>query len=198
MVKKTTTYGQFISGLLILLISSCGIKSYRTFGPENGKTDVYSDKFIDCECSQVIYDNSSDANVYLDFKAKTDNEVEITNVSGQLKWFQHGKQIDCPQILTSTTVRLFQNHQSISDSTFRTNQLIPDRFKTISGTGNSLLYVFEFSDTTFKFVPATVDQMAIDLIISTKTKSTGILEEHNKTIKLNADKHHYFWFIRDC
>jgi hypothetical protein len=197
MVKTTTAYRQFISGLLLLLLSSCGIKSYRTFGLENEKIEVYSDNFIDCKFSQVIYDNSSDANVYIDFKAKTDNEVEIISVSGQLNWFQNDKKYDCPQVLTSTTVRLFQNDQSIADSTFRINQIIPERFKTISGTGNSLLYVFEFSDTTYKFVPSTVDQMTVDLIISTKSKSTGKLDVYKKTIKLNADKHHYFWFLRD-
>ena len=197
MVKTTTAYRQFISGLLFLLLSSCGIKSYRTFGQENEKIEVYSDNFIDCNFSQVIYDNSSDANIYIDFKAKSDNEVEITNVSGQLNWFQNDKQIDCPQILTSTTVRLFQNDQSIADSTFRTNQIIPEHFKTIAGTGNSLLYVFEFSDTTYKFVPSAVDQMTVDLIIRTKSKLTGKIDEYKRTIKLNADKHHYFWFLRD-
>lgn len=197
MVKTTATHRQFIGGLILLLLSSCGIKSYRTFGQENEETDVFSDQYIDCKFSQVIYDNSPDANVYIDFKAKTENEVEITSISGQLNWLQNDKQIDCPQILTSTTVRLFQNDQSIADSTFWTNQLITDRFKTISGTGNSLLYVLEFSDTTFKFVPETVDQMTVELIIHTKSKATGKLDEHKKTIKLNADKHHYFWFLRD-
>ena len=196
MVKITATYRRIISGLLFLLLSSCGVESYRTFGSENEK-EVCSNQLVDCNFSQVIYDNSSDSNIYLDFKAKTDNEIEISHVSGQLKWFVKGKEIDCPQVLTSIAVRLFQREKNVADSTFRPNQLIPERFKTISGTGNSLLYELEFSDTTFKFVPATVDQMAVNLVIKTKATSTGKLYEHRKTIKLNADKHHYFWFLRD-
>lgn len=197
MVKTKATYRQLIGGLILLLLSSCGIKSYRTFGQDK-KTNVFSDELIECDFSQVIYDNSSEANVYIDFKAKTDNKVEITNVSGQINWFQKGNQIPCSKTLTSTTVRLFQNDKSIADSTFWTNQFITDRLKTISGTGNSLLYVLEFRDTTFKFIPKTVDLMTVDLIINTKSQTTGKLDEHKKTIKLNANKHHYFWFLRDC
>ncbi|PVY36077.1 hypothetical protein [Pontibacter virosus] len=197
MVKMKSTYRQIISGLSLLLLSSCGIESYRTFGPENGKTEVCSDQFVDCNFSQVIYDNSSDANIYLDFKAKTKDEIEITNVSGHLKWFEKGKEINCPQVLTSIAVRLFQKEKNVADSTFLPNQLIPGRFKTISGTENSLLYELEFSDTTYKFVPTTVDKMAVNLVIRTKATSTGKLYEHRKTIKLNANKHHYFWFLRD-
>jgi hypothetical protein len=199
MEKRQQSYRRFfIGGLLVLLLQSCGIKSYRTFGQDDRKVKVYSDELIDCKFSQVIYDHSSDANIYVVFDAKTDNEVELSNVTVLLGWFQKGNKDDRVQDLKSTTVRIFKNGKNIADSTFLSNQIIPDNFKTISGKGNSISYALEFRDTTFKVVPKTVTQMTLNFIINTKSKITGKLDEHKETIKLKMDKHSYFWFLRDC
>ena len=189
-------FRHIFTGLFLLLLCSCGIKSYRTFESGSAKIQVFNDSEIKCEFSQVIYDNSSTANIYLDFQTTSTTATQIENVSGQFKWEQNGQIVSSPFHLTSIYIGVFKDGHSISDSTFQLTSFIPDNFKNVSGTNHSLLYNLEFGDTTFKFIPSDVSKIFIKLDI--EIKSGEKVKQYKKTIEVSEDKHHYFWFLRDC
>jgi len=183
---------------IALLFSSCGIKTYSTFGPDYEKTEVYSDLYIDCKLSQVIYDISTTSTVYLDFTSKTNSEIEITSVTGQLKWLIDGRISDSHRTLESIDVGLFKNSRRNVDSTFRIGQVLPIEYKTISKKGNSILFTLEFEDTIPNLIPSDVEKILVELNIRTTIKETGQVNEYKKIVYLDREKHHYFWFLRDC
>jgi hypothetical protein len=182
--------------LFSLFIYSCGIKSYRTFETRVDKIEVFSDNEIVCDFSQVIYDNSTSANIYLDFKPTSDAEIVIEGLAGQITWQQHRQIISSPLLLSSINIGIFKNGNRSFDSTFATFSIISNKFKKILGANNSLLYNLKFRDTALSFIPKNVDKLFIELNIN--IKSNDKIKQFKKTIELKADKHHYFWILRDC
>ena len=183
-------------GLLLILYSSCGVESYRTFETGTDKIQVFNDKEIGCDFSQVIYDNSSTTNIYLNFKPKKNIQIEIEDITVQINWQQNKKVIASPLTLSSINVGMFEKDYSGQDSTFKSYSTICDSFKIISSVENSLLYNIEFSDTSLSFIPKDVDRIYIELNI--KIKSEQVIKQFKKMIELKSNTHHYFWLFRDC
>jgi hypothetical protein len=195
--KKTMKISKYLTiSFFLLFIYSCGIKSYRTFETRVKKINVFSDNEMVCDFSQVIYDNSNSANIYLDFKPTSDAEIVVEGLTGQINWQQQRQIISSPLLLSSINIGIFENGSRGLDSTFKTYSTISNKFKKISGVNNSLLYNINFRDTTLSFIPNDVDKLFIELDIN--IKSNDKIKHLKKTIELKADKHHYFWIFRDC
>ena len=193
---KMKLINYILLGLLLILYSSCGVETYRTFETGTDKVQVFNDKEIGCDFSQVIYDNSSTTNIYINFKPKRNTQIEIEDIAIQINWRQNDKVIKSPLTLSSINIGMFEKDYSGQDSTFKSYSTICDKFKKILSKDNSLLYNLEFSDTSLSFIPKDVDRIYIELNI--KIKSEQVMKQFNKKIELKSNTHHYFWIFRDC
>ena len=180
---------------LIILFSSCGIDSWKTFEMTSSKDTIISEGSFACSFGQVIYDFDY-PDIYLNFTTKSDTVIEIVNCTGQVSWRQAKTTVPSPLKLSSLKVTIFNDTSLGIDSTFKEGSIIPETFKKISGANKTIQYNLQFSDTLTPIIPKNVGKMYFDLTIETLVN--GKLKIFKRTVEVDSKSHSHVWFIRDC
>jgi hypothetical protein len=182
---------------IVFSLSSCGIKSYRTFGDANEVELIFNDLGVKCEFAQVIYDHSFGFEIGLNFAPTQRNDsVEIIGIDVNVRQEQRGRLEPSPFKVSHINIGLSGN-ESRADTVENDFSKVPYEFKLLSKI-HSLHYNYSFEpekESAFG-IASDVDKLVFDLKV--KLKVEGENREYKKTISLKADSHHYFWFLRDC
>src|SRR5436190_13914456 len=180
---------------LIILFSSCGIDSWKTFEMSSSNDTIISERSFACSFGQVIYDFDY-PDIYLNFTAKSDTVIEIVNCTGQVSWRQKKTIVPSPLKLSSLKVTIFSDTSLGIDRTFDVSSIIPDKFKKISGANKTIQYNLQFSDTLAPIIPKNVHKIYFDLTIETSVN--GKRKMYKRTVEVDSQSHSDRWFIRDC
>ena len=160
--------------------------TFRTFGDWRKEIPLFDDTKLKCTCIQMI-DAACETHVYVHFTSKSNTEVQITNVTGWMKWLQNGKIVPSTFLLSHITPIINTYNDNIEDSSHVTGKFISEKFRTLYKIHDCLLYDIEFSDPNYGSTPNNVDKVITGLEFDL-TSNEGI--KHYKKIYVLDKKTH--------
>ena len=137
--------------------------SVKIFGDSNAKIILMDNNIFSGNLKYIIESASTNMNIFLYFKSKSKERLEVSNLSVNLKWRQNKKITNTPYKINTIEAILNHKENQIADTNFLFLNQIEQRYKILNNLDYSAVYNIQFSDPNYNSIPQDVNSIYLNV-----------------------------------